>query len=125
MLTVRMRKPQAEPGDHARRLPAAWPRAWWAGALVLLAFALVAIVNVRAKHAVVQLGYALSEAARERDELLADGRKLQVEVATLRNPVRLRKLAQESLELVEPAPGQIQRLTSPEGKLALAKDPGR
>lgn len=92
---------------------------------MLLAFALAGIVNVRAKHAVVQLGYSLSQASREHERLLADQRKLQVEVATLRSPSRLRKLATEMLGLGEPAPAQILRIDGAEsGKLAMKAKSG-
>jgi cell division protein FtsL len=102
------------------RPPSRLPRGWWAGALVILALGIAALVHVRAKHAVVQLGYALSLATTEHEHLVADQRKLQVEVATLRSPPRLRQLATERLGLVEPDPTQILRLDGEsQGSLAL------
>lgn len=98
---------EAQPARGARR--AAWP-AGWPGSLVLVVlFMLAALLQVRARLVVVQLGYQLSEATREHKRLLAQNRKLQVEVATLRSPRRLRKLALEQLGLREPVPAQIVR----------------
>ena len=87
----------------------AWPANWLAFTVVVLAFTIAAILHVRSKLAVVQLGYSLSEATREHKRLLAEQRELQVEVATLKNPRRLRELAIRKLGFREPAPGQIVR----------------
>jgi cell division protein FtsL len=74
---------------------------------LILVFCIAAILHVRSRLAVVQLGYRLSQATKEHKQLQADHRKLQVEVATLRSPRRLRKLATERLELREPLSRQI------------------
>ncbi|MBN2497861.1 MAG: cell division protein FtsL [Deltaproteobacteria bacterium] len=87
-----------------------WPRSWWMWALLLAVLTAAACLHVRARLAVVQLGYKLSEASTENRRLLVERRKLQVEMATLRSPQRLRKLAHEKLGLVEPRPEQILRL---------------
>jgi cell division protein FtsL len=78
-------------------------------AVVALAFALAAILHVRSKLVVLQLGYALSEATREHKRLQADLGKLRVEVATLLNPRRLRRLATQQLGLKEPEDRQVVR----------------
>lgn len=85
-------------------------------------FMLAALLHVRGRLVVVQLGYELSAASREHKRLLAENRKLQVEVATLRSPRRLRKLAVEKLGLREPTPAQIVRAGSKTpGKLAMGE----
>jgi cell division protein FtsL len=103
---VRKKKAKEERGA-ARRLRADWPTGWLAGGALILVFCIAAILHVRSRMAVVQLGYQLSQATKEHKELQADHRKLQVEVATLRSPRRLRKLATERLDLREPASRQI------------------
>ncbi len=101
---------RAEQGRQAVAPRSRWPRRWWAWSLVIGLFALSAALHVHSKLAVVQLGYALSQAAREGRELLTEARELQVEVATLRSPRRLRKLAVEQMGLGERNPHQIIRL---------------
>ena len=103
------KKSKVYKGRARTRLRPAWPSGWLAGGVLILAFCIAAILHVRSKLAVVQLGYRLSQAASEHKQLQADHRKLQVEVATLRNPRRLRKLATENLGLREPAPQQVMR----------------
>jgi len=83
------------------------PARWWIWCLVFAGLAAAAGLHVRERLLVVQLGYALSEAADQNRRLQAEHRKLSVEVATLRNPRRLRALAVERLRLAEPAAGQI------------------
>ena len=104
---VRKKKPAAKDRKNARRLRAEWPTGWLAGAVLILVFCIAAILHVRSQLTVVQLGYRLSQATKEHKQLQADHRKLQVEVATLRSPRRLRKLATERLGLREPLPRQI------------------
>lgn len=105
----------------------ALPRLWWAWLLVLTTLTAAAVLHVRSRLAVVQLGYELSKALNERTGLQATRRQLAVEVATLRSPRRLRKLAVEQLGLSEPGPGQVMRLDGKKtDKLALGRprDPG-
>lgn len=104
---VRKKKAFKEHGGARRRLRADWPAGWMAGAVLILVFCIAAILHVRSRLAVVQLGYRLSQATREHKQLQATHRKLQVEVATLRSPRRLRKLATQKLHLREPVSQQI------------------
>ena len=97
--------------ERRRALVAFLPVRWWAWCLVLAGLTAAGVVHVRARLVAVELGYGLSEAATRNRELQAERRKLMVELATLRNPRRLRTLAVEQLRLVEPSPGQI--LTAP------------
>ncbi len=104
------KKPKApRKRGSTRRLRADWPAGWMAGAVLILVFCIAAILHVRSRLAVVQLGYRLSRATKQHEQLEADNRKLQVEVATLRSPRRLRKLATGKLGLREPTPRQIMR----------------
>jgi cell division protein FtsL len=108
-LARNVKKKKKAPKDRggSRRLRAEWPTSWLAGGVLILVFCIAAILHVRSRLAVVQLGYRLSQATKEHKQLQADHRKLQVEVATLRSPRRLRKLATERLELREPLSRQI------------------
>ena len=89
------------------RLRAEWPSGWLAGGVLILVFCIAAILHVRSRLAVVQLGYRFSQATKEHKQLESDHRKLQLEAATLRSPRRLRKLATEQLGLREPVSRQI------------------
>jgi cell division protein FtsL len=98
------------------------PRNWWVWGLVLLAMGTAASLHVRSRLKVVHLGYALSEASSQNRKLRAERRKLVLEVATLRSPRRLRKLAVEQLGLVEPGPEQILKVDKRQpSKLALGQ----
>jgi cell division protein FtsL len=108
-------KPGKSPSKRRR---SSWNAGWTAVVIVILAFTFAAVVHVRSKLVVVQLGYQLSKAASEHKQLLTESRKLKLEVATLRNPRRLRKLAKEKLGLIEPRPFQILRSKKSVGKVA-------
>ena len=108
-------KPIKSPSKRRR---SSWNAGWTAVVIVILAFTFAAIVHVRSKLVVVQLGYQLSKASSEHKRLLTESRKLKLEVATLRNPRRLRKLAKEKLGLIEPSPSQILRARKSVGKVA-------
>ncbi len=116
-MALRKQTPSPAQPQAAVRAPVISKNAW-AVVIALLVFTLAAFQLVRTRHAAVQIGYALSQATREHDQLLEDQRKLRLEVATLKNPVRLRSLAQ-SLGLVEPDPARIVRLGRATGRLAL------
>jgi|WetSurMetagenome_2_1015567.scaffolds.fasta_scaffold1386801_1 cell division protein FtsL len=85
------------------------PKGWPAALLLIAVWALAAILQARSKLVEVQLGYQLSEATEIHKDLLAETHKLQLEVATLRSPQRLRQVATQMLGLVEPSPVQILR----------------
>ena len=113
-------KPKAKPRPRRAAPPVVLPPRWWAWALVLLLLAAAAVLQVRTRVAAVQLGYALSEAAAEGRALQAEHRKLLVEVATLRSPRRLRRLAVEQLGMVEPTTARVLRSDDCDrGELAL------
>ena len=66
-------------------------------ALMLFASVLfLAWVRVGSLHR----GYELSRLRAEQDKLLEDGRGLQIEIGTLRSPIRLSELARHELGMV-------------------------
>jgi cell division protein FtsL len=56
---------------------------------------------------VINLGYDLSEAMEEHWKLVGENKKLHIEIATLKSPARIERIAQEELEMEKPLPGQI------------------
>ncbi len=83
-------------------------------AAVLSAFLVAALFHVWSRLAVVQLGYRLAAARAAHAHLLEQNRRLRLELATLRAPVRLAAAARDRLGLVPPAPTQIVHLGPPE-----------
>ena len=55
----------------------------------------------------VQFGYELSEAANREDLLLRLRNNLKIEVAHLKSPQRVAKIAREQLGLTQPKPDQL------------------
>ncbi len=99
--------------------PSGWTAGWTAAVVVVAAFSLAAIFHVRTKLVAVELGYRLSRAASENKQLQAESRKLRLEVATLRNPRRLRRMASGKLGLYEPRSDQVITIGTPgHGKFA-------
>lgn len=97
-MTAANRKPEA--GSRGRQL-----QVLALGLLVL--FTVAALWHVRARLAVVQLGYRISAAAARNHQLREEQRRLLIEVSTLRHPRRLRRLATGKLGLVAPRPEQV------------------
>jgi cell division protein FtsL len=56
---------------------------------------------------VINLGYDLSEAMEEHWKLVGENKKLHIEIATLKSPARIERIAQEELEMEKPLSGQI------------------
>ncbi len=71
------------------------------------ALAGVGIFHVWSHTRVTNEGYRLDELRRSREALRAERNRLEIEVATLRAPGRLRTLAQERLGMAPPAPGAV------------------
>lgn len=67
----------------------------------------IAHVAVSAKH--VEAGIEVGRARRERDELQALRRRLEIEIGVLKDPGRISRLAQETLHMGPPAPERIVR----------------
>lgn len=81
---------------------------------MLLLLALVttaaAISQVWTRLQVIQYGYKISEASKERSKLREKNRRLRVEIAVLKNPARIAQIASEQFGLQQPLPKQIHRL---------------
>ncbi|MCC6746669.1 MAG: cell division protein FtsL [Deltaproteobacteria bacterium] len=67
--------------------------------------------NLRA----IELGYKISEATRRHGQLVETNRRLRIEIAVLKDPARIARLAGEELGLRPPEPEQIRRLRKPGG----------
>jgi cell division protein FtsL len=66
-------------------------------------FAGVGILHVTSRVLVVDMGYRLSKAQAEERALTRENDRLKLELATLKNPARLEKLAREKLGMSMPS----------------------
>jgi len=66
--------------------------------------------------ATVRLGYELSAEAKLHEKLIEENRGLRIEIATLKSPQRLKKLARETYGMAAPALGQVLLLKEGESK---------
>lgn len=81
--------------------------------LVVLATALVAaaaISHVWTRLRAIEHGYKISKASKRHMKLLEVNRQLRIEVALLKNPARVARIASEELGMHHPRPDQIRRL---------------
>jgi cell division protein FtsL len=76
----------------------------------------VAHVGVRLK--VIHAGYALGQAEEARDRLEEEHRKLLIQVAQLRSPERIEKIARDQLGMVHPDPSKIRVIHGGSAELA-------
>lgn len=76
-----------------------------------------ALFYVWAQVTTVRLGYALSEASDTHRVLIEENRGLRIEVAALRAPERLERLAAERYQLEPPRTEQVIRLPAPTAKV--------
>ncbi len=56
---------------------------------------------------VIQLGYEISNALKEERTLTEAGKRLRLEIATLKSYTRIEKLAVEELRMAKPKPDQV------------------
>jgi len=80
--------------------------------LSTLAVALVFIgcsllFNVWAHHQVIALGYEISRASEEEQELLKESKKLRLELAALKSPKRIENVALKDLGFINPQKEQL------------------
>ncbi|RJQ62682.1 MAG: hypothetical protein C4530_04460 [Desulfobacteraceae bacterium] len=54
-----------------------------------------------------QIGYAISSETKRHDELIAVQKNLKIELARLKSPQRIAKIARERLGLIPPSPEQV------------------
>ena len=69
-----------------------------------------ALFNVWIHVATIHLGYELSAEARIHESLVEENRGVRVEIATLKSPDRLKKLATETYQMGPPKAGQVIRV---------------
>ncbi|MFH1130966.1 MAG: cell division protein FtsL [Pseudomonadota bacterium] len=106
-------------GAAKKKTTGAMPAAKKKRAWVVLLFTLFAVgtfaafVCVWMRLQAIEYGYKLSEATKEHLELVEANRRLKVEIALLKNPNRVARIADEKLGLKTPGPEQIRRLPLP------------
>ena len=84
----------------------------------------VGVIRVAREHEVLGLGYQLSREAAHVRELHEARRQLQLELATLSAPDRIRRLATE-LGMTEVAPDRIRVIDVPAHRQVAARTPSR
>jgi cell division protein FtsL len=95
-------------------------------ALLVVACALCALglLRVEREHEVLQLGYKLSHEAEHVTELRETRRRLELELATLTAPERIRRLATQ-LGMVPVAPDRIRIIDHSAQRSALLRAPAK
>lgn len=77
---------------------------------IVLPLVAAALFHVWAETTTVRLGYLLSQAGDAHRTLLEENRGLRIEVAALRAPERLERMAKERYELEPPKTEQVVRV---------------
>jgi len=77
------------------------------GAILCLLFAAVGILHVTSRVRIVSVGYELSVLEGEHRDLRRENDRLKVELATLKSPARLERLAREKLAMGPPPASSI------------------
>jgi cell division protein FtsL len=75
--------------------------------VVALVFIGCSLFYVWSHHQIISLGYETSEAAREEQALLQENKRLRLELASLKAPGRIERMAQHELGLVAPQKEQL------------------
>ncbi len=75
--------------------------------LLLLCFVGASLFYVWSRIQVIQWGYEISHALKEERALVETGKRLRLEIATLKSYTRIEKLAVEELRMVKPKPDQV------------------
>lgn len=76
-------------------------------ALLALAFVGVGVFHVTARVMVVDAGYRLSKMESQNRALIRENDTLKLELATLKSPARLEKLARTELGMAPPSSGAV------------------
>jgi len=92
--------------------------------LLFALFAAVGILHVTSRVLVVDMGYRLSRAESEGHSLTRENDRLKLELATLKAPARLERLAREQLGMVMP-PGSAVVSVQPELPGVRRQGPGQ
>jgi cell division protein FtsL len=75
--------------------------------LVVASLVFFTLLFVWSRLEVLQMGYALSRANQVYENLVKESQCLRVEVASLKSPSRIEKVAKERLGLINPTQGKI------------------
>lgn len=75
--------------------------------LIVTTVVFCALFFVWSRLEVLQMGYELSRANKTYEYLVKENQCLRVEVASLKSPVRIEKIARERLGLINPKPEDI------------------
>jgi cell division protein FtsL len=75
--------------------------------VVALAFIGCSLFYVWSHQQIVSLGYEISQAIGEEQELLQENKKLRLELAALKAPRRIERMASQELGLVTPQKDQL------------------
>jgi len=81
-------------------------------AFFFLLFVAVGLVHVTSRVRVVDAGYRLSRLQQENRELVQANDKLKLELATLKSPLRLERLAREQLGMAPPSAAAVINLAT-------------
>lgn len=74
---------------------------------IALAFIGCSLFNVWAHHQVISLGYEISQASQEEQDLLQENKKLRLELAALKSPRRIENVALKELGFINPQKQQL------------------
>ena len=75
--------------------------------VVALVFIACSLFYVWSHHQIISLGYETSQASREEQELLQENKKLRLELAGLKSPGRIERMASQELGLGTPQKEQL------------------
>lgn len=78
--------------------------------IVTLAITAAAVAQVRTHLRAIDLGYKIARARHAQQALRERNRRLHIELALLKNPEQIARIAREELGFTEPEPEQIHRL---------------
>jgi len=75
--------------------------------VVALTFIGCSLFSVWAHHQVISLGYQISRASQEEQDLLRENKKLRLELAALKSPQRIENIALKELGFATPQKEQL------------------
>jgi len=75
--------------------------------VVALTFIGCSLFSVWAHHQVISLGYQISQASQEEQDLLKENKKLRLELAALKSPQRIEDIALKELGFTSPQKEQL------------------
>ena len=82
----------------------------WLMMIVTALACTAAISQVWTRLQAIDYGYKISKASKKNAKLMEVNRRLRLEVALLKNPARIARIATEKFDLHPPQPEQIRRL---------------